>query len=183
MGNAPAGTVAACPTDREYCIDTRFSDEGTCMFPSPETVKECLDDTCAAHPGNEAIFKSKKEDSYCKDWQAAPEGRVCHWTTDVFCSCPSFSIVYTNAAFVPVGGLAPYGYAIAEQCKYPDNYKAKNKRELNQNDNGAGGAQDKPLQRLGPGGQRNVVEDSNSAQRVSEYLAAVLATCILVTIF
>ena len=183
IGDAPPGTVAACPTERDYCIDSRFSDHGTCMHPSPETIKECLDDTCAAHPGNDAIFQEHKEDSHCKDWQQSPEGRVCHWTSDVFCSCPTFSIVYTNAVFVPIGGVAPLGYAVAEQCKYADNYKAKNKRELN--DAGNAGPQGKPLQRLGPG-QRNDQPglNTNSARSVSHNLASIIiAACILVIVF
>lgn len=153
------------------------------MYPTPETIKECLDDTCAAHPGNEAIFKSKKEDSYCKDWQESPEGRVCHWTTDVYCSCPNFSIVYTNAVFVPIGNVVPTGFAVAEQCKYPDNYKAKNKRDLlGKNGDDNGNPQDKPLQRLGPG-QRNQLDDTKDAGRVSEYIVAIVAACILVSVF
>jgi hypothetical protein len=171
--------VAACPTDRDYCIDSRYSDEGTCMYPSPETIKECLDDTCAAHPANEAIFRSKKEDSYCKDWQKSPEGRVCHWTSDVFCSCPKFSIVYTNAVFVPIGNGAPQGYAVAQQCKYADNYKAKNKRaDEDQVDAGPNG---QPLQRLKPG-QNIAPEGSKGNKATHTVISALVASCILLAL-
>jgi hypothetical protein len=151
------------------------------MHPSPESIKECLDDTCASHPANEAIFRSKKEDSYCKDWQQSAEGRVCHWTNDVFCSCPKFSVVYTNAAFVPIGALAPRGYAIAEQCKYADNYKGKNKREL-QDNNGQDGldATRPPLQRAGgPGGPNNLDGDSRSSLSMATSTALAMAASIL----
>lgn len=176
----PEGSVAACPKNRDYCIDTRYSDAATCMYPSPETIKECLDDTCAAHPGNEAIFKSKNEDSYCKDWQKSPEGRVCHWTSDVFCSCPKFSIVYTNAEFVAPGEAAPQGYALAQPCKYADNYKAKNKRGDQENNNA--GPNGQPLQRLQPG--HAIADDITKAgQTISTVIAAAVASCILVVLF
>jgi hypothetical protein len=138
--------VVACPTDKKYCIDTKYSDAGTCMWPSPVIIKECLDDACAAHPANESIFKTHGEDSYCKDWQKVPEGRVCHWTTDVFCSCDKFDITYTDAKYVSPAEVMPSGYASAQPCNYPINYKAINKRgNVEKPDMGPQG---KPLQKL-----------------------------------
>lgn len=119
---------AACPGDRAYCIDTRHSDSWTCMWPAPIEIKECLDESCRATPENDNIFKKFGEDSYCKDF-AAPEGRVCQWTTDTFCTCAKYKIVYTNAVPVLPRQRAPTGYAFARECEYADNYKAINKRE------------------------------------------------------
>ena len=119
---------AACPGDRSYCIDTRHSDSWTCMWPAPIEIKICLDESCRATPENDHIFKKFGEDSYCKDF-AAPEGRVCQWTADTFCTCAKYKIVYMNAVPVLPHQRVPTGYAFARECEYADNYKATNKRE------------------------------------------------------
>lgn len=119
---------AACPTDREYCIDTRYSDAGTCMHPSPLEIKKCLDESCRILPENQAIFEEFHEDSYCKEYQS-PSGRVCQWTA-IPCTCASTPIRYTNAVFVTSSDVLPSSHAVAHTCQYPDKYKAVNMREL-----------------------------------------------------
>lgn len=117
-----------CPDDKEYCIDTRYSDRGTCMFPQPLAIKICLDETCASSPENAKIFQQFGEDSYCKDRQGV-DGRVCQWIDHVPCSCSKFDIEYVDAIYIPNVELNPVGFKIAHDCKYPDNYKGENKRE------------------------------------------------------
>jgi hypothetical protein len=119
---------AACPGDRSYCIDIRHCDSWTCMWPAPIDIKECLDESCRATPENDHIFKKFGEDSYCKDF-AAPEGRVCQWTADTFCTYAKYKIVYMNAVPVLPHQRVPTGYTFARECEYADNYKGLNKRE------------------------------------------------------
>jgi len=170
---ASPDTVIACPTDYNYCLDTKYSDVGTCMWPSPIEIKECLDDTCASNPANEAIFKQHGEDTYCKEWQKSPEGRVCHWTIDLYCSCPKFDIVYTDARYIASGSAIPRGFARVEPCIYPINYKRKNKHE---NDAHVGPPQGQPLKGV------KLADTSATGKTKSSSISSittVLATCIL----
>ena len=120
--------VALCPSDRSYCIDSRHSDSATCMYPSPLEIKRCLDRSCQNAPENDAIFAQFGEPSYCKDYMAMPEGRICHWGT-TFCSCPEFDIEYANALVQVATEAVPAGFRRAADCFYPDDYKAENNYE------------------------------------------------------
>ena len=123
-----ADTRALCPTEKTYCIDSRDSDATTCMYPSPIAIKECLDDSCVAAPGNAAVFAKQGEDSYCKDYML-PEGRVCHWIEVPYpCTYSKFDITYVDALLVKNYDPNPKGWAPARVCQYPDNYKAENRR-------------------------------------------------------
>lgn len=122
------GKKVLCPSDKEYCIDVRHSDRGTCMFPEPIAIKICLDETCATSPENENIFKQYGEDSYCKDRQNV-DGRVCQWIDSIPCSCSKFDLEYVDAVYFPEGELTPEGYKVAKECKYADNYRGENKRQ------------------------------------------------------
>lgn len=126
----PSDARLACPRDREYCIDTRYSGSSTCMHPSPLSVKICLDDSCRSLPANESIMREFGEDSYCKDFQIA-SGRVCHWTSTP-CTCASTDLRYTQAMIVEAGEKVLPTYRLARICEYPDNYKAANLHENEQ---------------------------------------------------
>ena len=156
----PEGARAACPTDRNYCIDSRKSDELTCMYPAPLTLKVCMDESCQRAPSNAEIFRVHGEDSYCKDYQTTPEGRVCHWTQDVFCTCSKFNIVYVDAKAVAAADPIPVGWRVTRPCVYPDNYKAANLRE----DNGPGPTM-QPAPRVG--GQQPRMGNSDATDSVS----------------
>jgi hypothetical protein len=116
------GQTVYCPSDRSFCIDTRFSDAGTCMSPSPVTVKKCFDRSCRLSPANDRVLAWKGEDSYCKEFMSS-EGRVCHWAPEVPCTCESQSIVYTDALVQFPDQPVPVGYRRAKECVYTDNYK------------------------------------------------------------
>lgn len=119
---------SACPSNRQFCVDSRDSDSMTCMWPSPMSVKVCLDESCRSILENNNIFKTIGEDSYCKH-DAASDGRVCQWTTDIYCTCNKFSVIYTDAISIGPDDVPPLGYMFARDCEYPDDYKAENYRE------------------------------------------------------
>ncbi len=124
-----SGRRALCPRgDKKYCIDTRFSDEATCMYPDPTTVKICLDESCFEMPENEKIFEKYGEDSYCKDYMNTPEGRLCHWSM-VPCTCNKFDLEYVDARIVYETDPIPAGWHEVQACEYPDNFKAENRRQ------------------------------------------------------
>jgi hypothetical protein len=123
---AATEALVACPSDKNYCIDERYSDAVTCMYPDPTTVKVCLDESCEKLPENEEIFKQVFEDSYCKDYMS-PEGRVCQWTATP-CTCQKYDLEYVDAFVVSPGSGIPRGWKTAPKCEYPDNFKAENKR-------------------------------------------------------
>jgi len=149
------GFRAACPATKNYCIDVRHSDAATCMYPSPLVIKICLDESCKASAANIDILKNHGEDSYCKDYAATPEGRVCHWTTSTYCTCNKFSIEYVTAHLVHETEKVPAGWTIAKPCDYRDDYKAINYRELEKTSHKLRPVPDKP--RVG-GKNKNVAD-------------------------
>jgi hypothetical protein len=124
----PSGHKVLCPNTHKFCIDERYSDKGTCMYPSPVDIKQCLDDSCSDQPDNEANFQKVKEDSYCKDFKRAAS-RVCQWL-DNPCTCDKFDIEYVDAVYWPRDERTPEGYKVATTCAYLEKYKRVNKREL-----------------------------------------------------
>lgn len=124
----PSGKMALCPTDRTFCIDTRKSDETTCLHPDPLSIKICLDKSCLALLENERIFAERGDDSYCKDFMAMPEGRLCHWSMSP-CTCDQFDLTYVDALIINTEDAIPRGWEAVGECEYPDNYKAVNVRE------------------------------------------------------
>ena len=112
----------ACPTSFGFCIDTRWSDPKTCLYPSPHLIKRCYDEGCIHSGFGQQRALEKLEDTYCKDFMDV-EGRFCQWTEQVRCTCPAEieDIVYANAIVVQAGGEVPEGYAVASECIYPSN--------------------------------------------------------------
>ena len=116
----PSDAHVACPTDFNFCIDTRWSDGQTCLFPNPHLIKRCLDEGCIRSDYGKDRAEKKLEDTYCKDFMSV-EGRFCQWTEEVRCSCPLEieDIVYANGMVVKPGDSVPSGYRIASECVYP----------------------------------------------------------------
>lgn len=120
-----AGSVVACPTVLDFCIDTRWSDEQTCLHPNPHLIKRCLDESCIRSPFGKARAAQELEDTYCKDFMSHA-GRFCQWTEQYRCTCaPDVEdIVYANGIVLNHGDDVPAGYAPASECVYPsDNIK------------------------------------------------------------
>lgn len=166
--NLPAGKIAVCPSDRQFCIDTRKSDETTCLYPDPLTIKLCLDDSCKAIPENDQILAQYGEDSYCKDFMAMPEGRLCHWSMSS-CTCDKFDLTYVDALIINSEDAIPSGWKAVGQCEYPDNYKAVNWRE-----NGNGQGTLRPLPQFGAAGTTTRDNSSIRASFTATGLAAII---------
>ena len=164
--------VALCPTDKGYCIDTRHSDAATCMYPSPIEIKRCLDRSCLNAPENPQIFAQYGEPSYCKDYMAMPEGRICHWGT-TFCSCPEFGIEYADALIQLATDPVPSGFASVGECHYPLDYKADN-------DYNGAGATLAPVPTIGGGAGVRRGPKAQSPKQDSGAASAALLTAALV---
>ena len=135
-GRLSGGKTALCPSgDKQYCIDTRFSDETTCLYPDPTTIKICLDEGCFNMPENEKIFAKYGEDSYCKDYMTTPEGRLCHWSMTP-CTCDKYDLEYVDARVIYSSDPIPTGWQEVKACEYPDNFKAENRRQNNDDQGG-----------------------------------------------
>lgn len=118
--DAPEAGRLACPHSFDFCIDTRWSDARTCMYPNPHLIKRCYDEGCIRSEFGVARSNAGEEDTYCKDFMDI-EGRFCQWTESVRCTCSDNveDIVFANA--VTVYNLVPEGYRMASECVYPSN--------------------------------------------------------------
>ncbi len=116
----PTGAVPACPGDLDFCIDSRWSDAQTCLYPMPHLIKRCFDESCIQSPFGGERAQNRLEDTYCKDFMDV-EGRVCQYNDALRCQCPADieDIVYANAVVVHQGESMPPGYRFAPECVYP----------------------------------------------------------------
>ena len=116
----PSGAEAACPTELDFCIDSRWSDARTCLYPMPHLIKRCFDESCIQSPFGAERAQNRLEDTYCKDFMDV-EGRVCQYNDRLRCECPAEieDIVYANAVVVHKGESVPPGYRLAPECVYP----------------------------------------------------------------
>jgi hypothetical protein len=116
----PLGGITACPVDYDFCIDSRWSDDRTCMYPMPHLIKRCFDESCIQSPFGIERAGNRLEDTYCKDFMDV-EGRVCQYNDAQRCECPSEieEIVYANAVVVHQGESVPPGYKAVSECVYP----------------------------------------------------------------
>jgi len=114
------GSMAACPTTKDFCIDTRWSDARTCLYPMPHLIKRCYDESCIQSSFGFERKQANLEDTYCKDFMDV-EGRVCQYNDFKKCTCPSDieDVAYANAVVVYKGESVPPGYRIAPECIYP----------------------------------------------------------------
>ncbi len=116
------GSIVTCPVqpDMDFCIDTMWSDDLTCLHPMPHLIKRCYDVGCLSSEFGQERMLGRKEDTYCKDYMGR-EGRFCQWSDVIRCSCSDEQIVYVNAIAVPQGEPIPEGYSKAGKCAYPTN--------------------------------------------------------------
>ena len=126
--NPPPGYRVACPSDRAYCIDYKGSDNGTCMYPDPVSIKNCYDQSCIQSSYGPMVRKQQGEDTYCKDFMT-PQGRLCQWIDTAPCKCDSQSIFYYSGEFVPPGEPIPQGFNEVYPCTYPLDLIRKAKEE------------------------------------------------------
>lgn len=116
---APESQVA-CPTEFNFCLDYKWSDQQTCLHPNPHLIKRCMDEGCIRSPFGQALIAARKDDTYCKDFMSV-EGRYCQWTEAYRCQCPREieDLVYANGVVVAAGESVPAGYRLAKDCVYP----------------------------------------------------------------
>lgn len=112
----------ACPNSFSFCIDTRWSDARTCIYPNPHLIKRCYDEGCIRSDFGQDRITQGLPDTYCKDFMDV-EGRFCQWTEQVRCTCTEEDedIVYANSVVVAAGNPMPEGYRTASECIYPTN--------------------------------------------------------------
>lgn len=116
--NPPPGYRVACPSDRAYCIDYKGSDNGTCVYPDPVSIKNCYDQSCIQSSFGPMVRKQQGENTYCKDFMT-PQGRLCQWIDTAACTCDSQSIFYYSGEFIPPGEAIPQGFNEVYPCTYP----------------------------------------------------------------